>query len=270
MNQANTGSGEKETAEDERSLRELVVTTLWVLGCLVFVLVIAAIWFFISYAIDPRLTDPVQFIGVNVLNTLIFVAIVAQVMIYRKQRDIMKAQAEAASKAVEIAERQLKHDHRARLVIEGLSSTTSETQVLRIQNTGKLAADPADVLVDMIVLAPPKWVERANETEGASPLREAYDHAWSFNIGPVVTGRDLDIPLSEALTSLECAVWRSGNLRIIAQIQIEHGDGFGQTEISKRAFRFDSGKWKDWPVWTATTKEQRIAEEQARYHPQEE
>lgn len=92
MNEQDNSGEQTEAAENEKSLREFWTATLWVLGCVAIVLAIIAVWVVVSFALDPKLTDPIQFVGISVLNTLIFTAVIAQVLIYRKQRDIMRDQ----------------------------------------------------------------------------------------------------------------------------------------------------------------------------------
>lgn len=78
---------------------------LWVFGLIACAaLAIVALWFS-SRLLDKQISDPVQFVTGNLLNALIFGAIVAQVLIYRKQRDIMKQQWDSMEQGVKRTDR---------------------------------------------------------------------------------------------------------------------------------------------------------------------
>jgi len=106
MDQTENSNNKNSDQENEAALREFFWVSLYVgcavvfFGLVVGTLVIAGNW------LDRRISDPVQFVTVNLLNVLIFVAIVAQVLIYRKQWKIMERQWSETKKQSETALKQ--------------------------------------------------------------------------------------------------------------------------------------------------------------------
>lgn len=71
-------------------MRRLWIVLSWLAGL---ALVICALWR-VSRLLNPAISDPVQFVTGNILNALIFGAIVVQAYIYQKQRAAMTEQLE--------------------------------------------------------------------------------------------------------------------------------------------------------------------------------
>jgi len=71
------------------SIGHYVLVSLLILMAVIVVLIVASRW------LNTSISDRVQFVTANLLNALIFAAIVAQVVIYRNQRDIMQRQADS-------------------------------------------------------------------------------------------------------------------------------------------------------------------------------
>jgi len=78
--------------------RRVIAYTVYILISLVSLAVVVAVLIVASRWLNTNISDRVQFVTANLLNALIFAAIVAQVLIYRKQRDIMREQRIAMGK----------------------------------------------------------------------------------------------------------------------------------------------------------------------------
>lgn len=110
-------------------------------------------------------TDPIQFVTGSLLNTLIFAAIVAQVLIYRKQRDIMRHQWKSMQRQLSSMNRQenamrdqvkimgdaLIIGHMAYVSIHSIESEmkTGAPIAIRIENVGKVPAEEIDIHIDL-------------------------------------------------------------------------------------------------------------------------
>lgn len=122
-------------------------------------------------------SDPIQFITGNLVNGLIFVAIVAQVLIYRKQRDIMEQQWRAmrdslaqneraiqvAREGVGIAERTAIYANRAYVTAKIASLNEAMGHVkfrLQIENSGNTPANNVSVSYAFRLLDKPPHTEQ--------------------------------------------------------------------------------------------------------------
>jgi len=126
--------------------------SLLVLAIIVLTLVVA------SRSLNPQLTDPIQFVTGNLVNALVFIAIVAQVLIYRKQRDIMQQQREAMLAQLEKMNRQ-QHSVEQQILLFGiqaeamvaqwniLSESLEETRNIVAQNERAVIAGEQSVVV---------------------------------------------------------------------------------------------------------------------------
>jgi hypothetical protein len=75
-------------------------------GALILLALVVAALIIASRFLDTATTDPVQFVTGNLLNALIFLAILGQVYIYTKQRDIMERQWNVMEGQFEIVKQQ--------------------------------------------------------------------------------------------------------------------------------------------------------------------
>ena len=199
------------------------------------------------------LTARVKFFSDSTLNLFIVIAVIAQVLIYRKQWDVM--------------ERQWRDDQRAYLAVESFEAPPNKRNpVLKIKNIGKLSADEVKVAIDLIILVPEALVR---QYQGA--LKTSFMYHWWRDYGRTKLSRggvdfEIPIPLDEEMTETELVQVSAGNARLIAQIKIEFNDSFTAQRFDY-AFRFDGGKWTSWWAWTDDDAQKRIGEEQSRYHP---
>lgn len=92
MNQSRDSDDTKPNSNAKKFFRGLVIVAAWVLGFAGALGLIVAFLWVVSRCLNPAISDPAVFITANLLNALIFAAIVAQVVIYRKQWQIMERQ----------------------------------------------------------------------------------------------------------------------------------------------------------------------------------
>ena len=92
MGKANKTVNPKRNGKVKTFLRRLGIVTLLLLGCIGSLALVIWLLYVISQYLNPAISDPAQFITANLLNALIFAAIVAQVFIYRKQWRVMERQ----------------------------------------------------------------------------------------------------------------------------------------------------------------------------------
>lgn len=151
--QANNHHNESIEQRPRRPLRTaaLIAGSVTLLGLVVKALFIASQYLASS-------SDPIQFITGNLVNVLIFIAIVAQVLIYRKQRDIMEQQwqamresVKAAERATEIAQQNMIYAQRAYVTIpDGVVTNEPNARFrLRVENSDNTPASRVEIKVQI-------------------------------------------------------------------------------------------------------------------------
>lgn len=163
-NQANEHHCESVEQQPGRALGPLQVAA-WIASAIALLgLVVGALFVASRYLASD--TDPIQFITGNLVNALIFIAIVGQVLIYRKQRDIMEQQwlamrdslkisrsqvhqaykeVDLMRKSLEIARQNMIYAQRAYVTVtngvvtQGVGETTDRFR-MRVENSGNTPA----------------------------------------------------------------------------------------------------------------------------------
>ncbi len=82
-------NGDEKKAKGMRRVPRWFWTSLWIAGSMLVLGVVILGLFWISRFLDTRVSDPIQFITGNLLNVLLFVVILFQTYIYRRQTRIM-------------------------------------------------------------------------------------------------------------------------------------------------------------------------------------
>jgi hypothetical protein len=239
----------------------------------------------------PNLTERAKFFTGNALSLLVLGVIAVQAYIYRKQWDTMERQwkamidglektqtlvqqnqlaveaagrtATASEQGLEIGRKSMVYEQRAYVGEVTLEqSNENSNAILKFENTGKHAAEEVKAFVDAIMLVPKELVRKHGGL-----LKESFAYCWWFNVGPMRSKHEIEIPFEEHFNKREMELWAGGHLRLIAQVKIEYKDGFGNPDRADYAFRYHRRKWIPWPMWTVEEIDGRIAEEQSRYHP---
>jgi hypothetical protein len=135
--------GESDNQEDENALRSFWAVVLYVLGSLAGLAVLITVLTVASYWLNTAISDRVQFVTGNLLNALIFAAIVSQVLIYRKQRDIMKQQQEAMQDGLTRTDRVIE---KMQLQLEAI-----DKQEAHLLTQAKAAATAAEMATGQLV-----------------------------------------------------------------------------------------------------------------------
>jgi hypothetical protein len=240
-NSENANDGQDNVAL--RDLRGVFITAVW---ALIFLVLVAKFW--------PNLPQRMSFFTGNLFNLIIAFAVIAQVAIYRKQWQIMREQ--------------FVRTERAYVGIKSFESPPREKNpIMKLHNIGKQPADSVGVEIQMILLCPPEMVKRNPELFKPAV---APDMIWiSFlrtKLFPAGVCFEVEIPLTESFSDTLILNLFAGQIRLIIQVRLKYKDGFDGVQ-SDYAFRWDSGGWRAWPVWTFDDLPNRIAEEQSRYHP---
>lgn len=149
-------------------LRDSQRKRLWIVGLILVLLILVTVLLLVSRLVDKQISDPVQFITGNLLNILIFLAIVAQVHIYRKQRDIMKQQWQAMDQSLK----------RTDAVIESMKE---QAKLMKIQ--AEAALKGAQAAEDSV-----KAAERSLHVSQRAyvGVERHPELAWSNDIQPIV------------------------------------------------------------------------------------
>jgi hypothetical protein len=211
-------------------------------------------------------TDPIQFITGNLLNVLIFAAIVAQVLIYRKQRDVMRRQWRTMERQARSADQSVVFGLRAYVGIHSLDPIDTETKriCLRIENSGKVPAYDVNVKVLMEVRIPEQSIpdEQARNPPwkiggGFTHMNWGYSHHYGraklFPRGNLPIA--IPVALNSWLSRKQIDLIAEGPAEMRFKGNIEFNDGFHKGKNSSFAFRY-SHESHQWIVDAVITKEE--------------
>lgn len=187
-------------------------------------------------------TDPIQFVTGNLLNVLIFCAIVAQVLIYRKQRDIMRHQWRSMQSQLSSMDRQeramrdqvkvmsdaLVIGHAAYVSIHSVESEmkTGAPIAIRIENVGKVPAEEIEIHIDLVCAIKPSTMNTPNK---AHPIW--YTRTQHFGRMKLFCG-DFKIPILMSANTMffseELDLIVKNHIAVVMRGRIGWQDGFQQ------------------------------------------
>src|SRR6185369_2310869 len=219
-------------------------------------------------------TDPIQFVTGNLLNVLIFGAIVAQVLIYRKQRDIMRHQwrsMQGQLNAMERQEQAMRDQAKSmdKSVVFGLRAYLGifsivfnpETKLIfvQIENTGKVPAENIDVLIEVeakyirptIQPVPMLRILQGEANTEPAPLVIArrYRFGEKATLLPGTLKIGISVPLVEPwINQDQIDAIESNDIRLVVRGNINFMDGFNKDKNSFFAFRYRKPLWYPHPL----------------------
>ncbi|HKG45163.1 MAG TPA: hypothetical protein VKB02_00435 [Pyrinomonadaceae bacterium] len=162
------------------SIGHYVLVSLLILMAVIVVLIVASRW------LNTSISDRVQFVTANLLNALIFAAIVAQVVIYRNQRDIMQRQADSFD-IVERAYVGIKE-----MLVEQMEVGKPLIVMIVFQNGGRTPAWDVKCTANLILYPPRRYKPSELSLKGAFFLPAGFDKQRPvvFDFSP--TAEDLE------------------------------------------------------------------------------
>jgi hypothetical protein len=285
MQQAEQSKSKHEKANEKNKWRpsRRLNFTLWILGAILLPGLIVGVLFIVSKYLGIT-SDPVSFVTGNLLNALIFLAIVAQAIIYRKQWEVMQAQAkkmheqlDAIKEQSKIMERSLTISTRAYVGVYSISIDFETKQIsIRIENIGKVPASHINVSINMEVRVPEQWIQSAQTTQppwielanGGQSLTWGYSRYFGrAKLFPGNLKIMFPVKLNSWLTSKQIPLIAQGHAEMFFRGDIEFNDGFDSGKDSPFAFRY-SHEIEDWVVDSVITREEvkeRLAEATEKY-----
>ncbi len=244
MNASKRSSDKQPKSKIKKIFRRFGIATLWIAGCLIVLgLVISALWVASRY-LDTLVTDPIQFITANLVNALIFFAIAAQVLIYRKQRDIMKQQWQAMRDAIAETREQTGMTVASIIIsqssyvgIADLNLDPSNRILIKIENRGNIPAEGVKLRLDALGGIKTDYV-------GKNPqARRSFSQAFSVDYGRAKLFRDslpftYSVLLDSFLSPHEIDLIRQNKGVFGLRGHIDYHDGLNVKDIRRTEFSY--------------------------------
>lgn len=205
-------------------------------GIAVVGLLVASIWW-------PNLTERTKFFTGNLLNLVIALAVIAQVLIYRKQRDIMAQQRETMERQWQVMDDQ-SAKMKETFVTANCASVSvhsvelnkaGKTVLVRIENTGNMPAGDIRIFLRLFTFGPPEWHGRgdlANQDTKSASVRVNYGRTKLFK-------GSLPILLTFFLSDWTDSEFRNidkGTHSLTLIGYVEYSDGFFTEPIRRTEF----------------------------------
>jgi hypothetical protein len=186
------------------------------------------------------ITDPVQFVTGNLLNTLIFIAIVAQVLIYRKQRDIMEQQWNAMREQANLTRRSITISNSASVGVHSIEYDKQAHVILvKIENIGLVRAYGISMFMEVIVgIHEPDTDFRENPESARGFLRYRLENE-SYGSTELLRGNlqiTRDFQMVGTLRAKEIDLLEKGRANLSVSGWIKYGDGFTKGAQQTRFF----------------------------------
>ena len=197
MDQTEKSGNDQPHGQVKTRLKRFGIASAWILSCVaVLGLIIWGLWI-ISGCLNPAISDPIQFVTANLLNALIFAAIVAQVLIYRKQWRVMKKQWRVMKGAFAETRRVFHLTERPLVIaISVIVDNLAPNQPLRpkvtFANKGRTAAQKFRITTEIAAQVGSLWMFEAfdfGKTGEASPSipQEVSQGDWFLGAGDQIT-----------------------------------------------------------------------------------
>lgn len=226
------GSKEKVSLGD---LRGVFIAGAWVL---IGLLLVAKFW--------PNLPQRMAFFTGHFFNLLIAFAVIAQVVIYRKQWHVMERQWEMAKEQTKIMGESLVIQSRAYVGVHSIETPNPKVPnsiLIRFENTGIVPADHIKIRLHLYVYVSKKWVpERKKELTAYPVVNSEYGYAPLFRGNFQIP---IKVSLDDILTTKELTCIAQGRGMFVLAGSIQYQDGFSanlkqqwHTPINFRYVRF--------------------------------
>lgn len=137
-------------------LWRVLVGALWLLGIVAIVGTAAFILWRISFCLDKTVSDPAQFITGNLLNVLILLAIVGQIAVYVKQRDIMQGQWDVMQNQIRM--QAAVNDPRLRIAVSARNFEPGKAPIFLVTITNDGLIPAANVTFQLVVKLPEREI----------------------------------------------------------------------------------------------------------------
>lgn len=206
---------------------------------------IAAIWVFLALLLAavfwPNLTERTKFFTWNFFNLLIAFAVIAQVLIYRKQWQVMERQSKTMDRSLIVSSR-------AYVGVRSISlDRRAKTVLVEIENVGNTPADQVTLFLQLVNIGPVEFDESGNPVHQdiqTDSVREDYGRTKLFK-------GNLPILLTFHLGKWaeEFRLIEGGEYSLIVRGYIDYADGFSSSPNERTDFYFNY--LPEMNVWSA-------------------
>jgi hypothetical protein len=195
------------------------------------------------------------FVAQNLLSLLVFLAVVAQALIYFSQRNLMHRQWKEMEKQALSADKS---------VVFGLRV------LFHIENIGKVPAKNINVFIEIEVRIPEKWTdEQSRQPPWVQMGNRDQSLTWKINhdygrvrLSPGSLGLTIPVALDSWLSNAYMFLIWEGKAKIFFRGNIGFHDGFHRGKNSPFSFLYDRRQeaWIVHPILTQADIEQKLAE----------
>jgi hypothetical protein len=203
------------------------------------------------------------FFAQNTLSLFVFLAVVAQALIYVSQRRLMHQQWLAMQDALAEAKQQTKIARDSLMISQqayvGIHSVTADLETekaitITIENIGKAPAKDIRLVVTVARLARPGWLHKYPETAGQD---DSVEKSWQLDwktaqLFPGNLKLAVCLELGDWLTDQELTLIVQAYAFLHVEGYISYNDGFGRKEPTRFALTYVKGEWLQFSEKTAT------------------